>query len=28
VNKDGDVVKRYAPRTKPSAIAGAIEELL
>ena len=28
VNKDGDVVKRYAPRTKPSAIAAAIEELL
>ena len=28
VNKDGDVVKRYAPRTKPSAIASAIEELL
>lgn len=28
VNKDGDVVKRYAPRTKPTAIAGAIEELL
>lgn len=28
VNKDGDVVKRYAPRTKPSAIASAVEELL
>lgn len=28
VNKDGDVVKRYAPRTKPTAIASAIEELL
>ena len=28
VNKDGDVVKRYAPRTKPSAIMAAIEELL
>lgn len=28
VNKDGDVVKRYAPRTKPAAIASAIEELL
>ncbi|MEW5681875.1 MAG: glutathione peroxidase [Pseudomonadota bacterium] len=28
VNKDGDVVKRYAPRTKPSAITSAIEELL
>ena len=28
VNKDGDVVKRYAPRTKPAAMANAIEELL
>lgn len=28
VNKDGDVVKRYAPRTKPSAIANSIEDLL
>ena len=28
VNKDGDVVKRYAPRTKPAAIANTIEELL
>ena len=28
VNKDGDVVKRYAPRTKPSAIASSIEDLL
>lgn len=28
VNKDGDVVKRFAPRTKPASIAGAIEDLL
>lgn len=28
VNKDGDVVKRYAPRTKPASIAQSIEDLL
>ena len=28
VNKEGVVVKRYAPRTKPASIAQAIEELL
>lgn len=28
VNKDGDVVKRYAPRTKPASIAASIEDLL
>jgi glutathione peroxidase len=28
VNKDGDVVKRYAPRTKPASIASAIDDLL
>ncbi len=28
VNKEGTVVKRYAPRTKPASIASAIEELL
>lgn len=28
VNKEGMVVKRYAPRTKPASIAQAIEELL
>ncbi len=28
VNKDGDVVKRYAPRTKPASIVTAIEDLL
>jgi glutathione peroxidase len=28
VNKDGVVVKRYAPRTKPSQFAQAIEEEL
>lgn len=28
VNKDGDVVKRYAPRTKPTSIAQSIEDLL
>ena len=28
VNRDGDVVKRYAPNTKPKAIAGDIEALL
>ena len=28
VNKEGIVVKRYAPRTKPASIAQAIEELL
>jgi glutathione peroxidase len=28
VNKNGDVVKRYAPRTKPSSLASAIEALL
>ncbi|MDP5460183.1 glutathione peroxidase [Alishewanella sp. SMS8] len=28
VNKQGMVVKRYAPRTKPASIAPAIEELL
>ncbi|MDP5135655.1 glutathione peroxidase [Rheinheimera baltica] len=28
VNKDGDVVKRYAPRTKPTSIAATIEDLL
>lgn len=28
VNKDGQVVKRYAPRTKPAGIDLAIEELL
>ncbi|MGI5310071.1 glutathione peroxidase [Rheinheimera sp. WS51] len=28
VNKQGDVIKRYAPRTKPSSITKAIEQLL
>jgi len=28
VNRDGDVVKRYAPQTKPEAIAADIEKLL
>ncbi|MDX3773621.1 glutathione peroxidase [Chromatiaceae bacterium AAb-1] len=28
VNKQGEVVKRYAPRTKPGSIIQAIEELL
>ena len=28
VNRDGEVVKRYAPTTKPEAIAADIEELL
>ncbi len=28
VNRQGEVVKRYAPTTKPSAIAGDIEDLL
>jgi glutathione peroxidase len=28
VDRDGNVVKRYAPQTKPSEIAGDIEELL
>ncbi len=28
VNKQGEVVKRYAPRTKPASIVQAIEELL
>lgn len=28
VNKEGVVVKRYAPRTKPASITQAIEELL
>lgn len=28
VNKQGEVVKRYAPRTKPVSIVQAIEELL
>jgi len=28
VNKEGIVVKRYAPRTKPASIAQAIDELL
>jgi glutathione peroxidase len=28
VNKDGEVVKRYAPQTKPASIATAIEDLL
>ncbi len=28
VNRDGDVVKRYAPQTKPEAIAADIERLL
>ncbi|WP_019677355.1 glutathione peroxidase [Arsukibacterium perlucidum] len=28
INKQGEVVKRYAPRTKPGSIAQAIEELL
>ncbi|KUM52504.1 glutathione peroxidase [Rheinheimera sp. EpRS3] len=28
INKQGDVVKRYAPRTKPASIAASIEDLL
>lgn len=28
INDKGEVVKRYAPRTKPSAIAQSVEELL
>ncbi len=28
MNKQGDVVKRYAPRTKPASIAQAVEDLL
>ncbi|WP_305821064.1 glutathione peroxidase [Massilia brevitalea] len=28
VNRDGEVVKRYAPQTKPEAIAADIEKLL
>lgn len=28
VNKQGEVVKRYAPKTKPTSISNAIEELL
>lgn len=28
INKDGEVVKRYAPRTKPASIAASIEDLL
>ena len=28
INKQGDVVKRYAPRTKPDSIAHAVEDLL
>jgi glutathione peroxidase len=28
INKQGEVVKRYAPRTKPGSIVQAIEELL
>ena len=28
INKQGDVVKRYAPRTKPASIAQAVEDLL
>ena len=28
VNKDGEVVKRFAPTAKPEAIRGAIEALL
>jgi glutathione peroxidase len=28
VNRDGEVVKRYAPTTKPEAIAADVEELL
>lgn len=28
INKQGDVVKRFAPRTKPASIAQAVEDLL
>lgn len=28
INKQGDVVKRYAPRTKPASIAASVEDLL
>jgi glutathione peroxidase len=28
VNRDGEVVKRYAPTTKPEAIAADVEALL
>ncbi len=28
VDRDGEVVARFAPRTKPAAIAGRIEALL
>ena len=28
VNQQGEVVKRYAPRTKPASIASAIEDML
>ncbi|MEM6775517.1 MAG: glutathione peroxidase, partial [Pseudomonadota bacterium] len=28
INRDGEVVKRYAPTTKPKAIASDIEALL
>jgi len=28
VNRQGDVVKRYAPRTKPSSLHQSIEEVL